>query len=73
MKERGLLLLFFCLIGLGACIFAYKHGPVSLSWFHQVAPPGWTPPAQTAPPAVPVTPAVPQTPPQQQSPRMAPG
>lgn len=45
MKERILILIISCFIGLGACFFAYKHGPISFSQKQQilVQPPGWTP------------------------------
>lgn len=47
MKERILILAISCFIGLGACFFAYRHGPVSLpqkQHHSQPASPGWTPP-----------------------------
>lgn len=47
MKERVLFLAIFCFIGLGACFFAYKHGPISFSKTQQQqkqVSPGWTPP-----------------------------
>jgi hypothetical protein len=50
-KERSIFLAIVCLVGLSACFFAYKHGPIVLA--PQNAVPGWTPP-----PAAPVTPPV---------------
>jgi hypothetical protein len=51
-KERSIFLAIVCLVGLSACFFAYKHGPIVLAPQNAV-PPGWTPP-----PAAPVTPPV---------------
>lgn len=76
MKESRLLLLILCVVGAGACLWAYKHGPVTLPNQQQQqkafeAPPGWTPtaPAPIAPPSPspkmtpPAQPPIPKTPP----------
>ncbi len=77
MKERILLLALFCLLGAGACFFAYKNGPLPLNNKSNVSqpPPGWTPapapspfvPPNTTPPN-PAPPAPKQSVPPQQKP-----
>lgn len=62
MKEGRILLLIACVVGGGACFWAFKHGPIALPTQQQKtfeAPPGWMPPV--APKMnVPVTPALSQ-------------
>lgn len=62
MKERILILVIVCVLGFGACFYAYKNGPLSLFQKNNVAPPGWTPAPQAAPltPTPPVAPVAPQ-------------
>jgi len=69
MKESRLLLAIFCVIGLGACVFAFKHGPLPLNASKNAVdapPPGWTPspaPMPVAPPVTPPSVTPPVTPP----------
>lgn len=76
-KERILVLGLLCVLGLGACIFSYKHGPFNLKSNANQPPPGWIPPQaqpQQTPPGVapPATPPQQQQPPQQQRPQQRP-
>lgn len=67
-KERILLLGVLCVMGLGACIFAHKHGPFNLKSNASQPPPGWIPPQaqpQQTPPGVTPTPPGVQPPPAQ--------
>lgn len=76
MKERLISLVVFCALGLAACFFSYKYGPIPVlkQSKAETAPPGWVPPA-TPPNVVPPTtppapvPPVPKTP----QPKMQPG
>lgn len=55
MKERVMILVLLCLLGFGACYFAYKNGPISLIQRNNTPPQGWTPPPM--PPEAPPMPS----------------
>lgn len=53
MKERVLFLVLLCVLGFGACYFAYKNGPIPLIQRNNTPPQGWTPPPAPVAPAMP--------------------